>query len=322
MFDWLKKTDWKSSQPHLLLLSKFMRGDSPAHYVTAKHWQSILKEEPKKAIKRFIKEKMLEPAGLAELLHFKFKASELKNMLKVRQLKVSGRKLELITRLINFDKDGMIEATKGLHLLRCSSEAMRIAEEYISREKERRSTTETEVLRFLEIGEYINAVRTVVAFEASQVFPRGLGIDWNNYDVDSEIKALKTIFDKKPRILDNIDNDRLEKLRVAAGMMKLWGTNTTASWLPKDFITGIHLDGDSAARMLVFYAYHLRNIEHYKEACVRTLEVMSVGDSCTCSACQGISGKKYKLEDIPELPYSKCMCEIGCRCTTIATTFS
>lgn len=318
MFGWLKKTDWKSSPPHLLLLSKFLRGDSPSRYAAAEHWKSVLKEGPKEAIQRFVEDKMLEPASLAELVDFKFKASELKDMLKARQLKVSGRKPELIARLVESDMEGMVAATSDVQLLRCTPEAARIAEKYVARQDERRATTENEVLRLLERRDYVKAVRAVVAFEATQVFPRGLGIDWSNYDGSSDIKALKTIFETKPRILDDINNDLLENLRVSAGMMQLWGTNRAAPWLSEDFTTGIHLDADSAARMLVFYASHLRVMEQYKEAGVRTAEVMAVGDNLTCSACHAINGKKYRLEAALELPYANCTCEIGCRCTTVA----
>lgn len=321
MPDRLKETDWKSSPPHLLLLSKFVRGDSPTRYATAEHWKSVLNEEPKKAIQRFVEDEMLEPASLAELIDFKFKASELKDMLKARQLKVSGRKSEMIARLAESDMEGMVAATSDVQLLRCTSEAARIAGKYVAHEQERRTVTENEVLRLLERREHVKAVRAVVAFEATQIFSRGLGINWSDYDGSSDIKALKTIFERKPRILGNISNDRLENLRVSAGMMQLWGTNTAAPWLPQDFTTGIHLDADSAARMLVFYASHLRAMEQYKEAGVRTAEVMAVEDNLTCSACHGINGKKYRLDAAPELPYPNCTCEIGCRCTTVAADF-
>ena len=106
-----------------------------------------------------------------------------------------------------------------------------------------------------------------------------------------------------------------------SAMMQLWGTNMAWHWLPDGFETGIQLDSDAASRMSVFHATHLRNMAGYKEARVKTVEVSSVDDGVTCSECRKISGKKYKLENVPELPYAKCTCEIGCRCTTIAGEF-
>jgi hypothetical protein len=54
------------------------------------------------------------------------------------------------------------------------------------------------VLDVLARNEFSKAVRIVAQYEAFQVFPRGLGIDWNNYDVQSGVESLKTIFEKTP----------------------------------------------------------------------------------------------------------------------------
>ena len=110
-------------------------------------------------------------------------------------------------------------------------------------------------------------------------------------------------------------------MRIAAAMMELWGTNTAIRWVPNDFETGIPLDSDAASRMFVFHANHRRNIEGYKEAGVKTVEVSSIRDSNTCAACKKISGKKFTLNNVPELPYAKCTCDIGCRCMTVVDKF-
>ena len=106
----------------------------------------------------------------------------------------------------------------------------------------------------------------VTQYEASQVFPRGLGIDWKNYDVESGVESLKLIFERTPDILNGMEEEQLIELRRAAAMMELWGTNTAKHWLPDDFQTGIHLEGDVASRMLVFHASHIRNMQNYRSA--------------------------------------------------------
>jgi hypothetical protein len=198
---------------------------------------------------------------------------------------------------------------------------MQLARDYLEREKAKRDAAERDVLDLLAKRDFSKVVRIVAQFEASQVFPRGLGVDWTNYDVESGVESLKAIFVRTPGILKGIDESRLAKLRLGAAMMQLWGTNTARHWLPEGFQTGIQLDSDAATRMFVFHATHLRNMAGYKEARVKTVEVSSVNDENTCSECRKISGKKYELETVPELPYTKCTCEIGCRCTTIAGQF-
>jgi hypothetical protein len=321
MLGWLQKKNWRTSPAHLLLLSKFRNGDSPDRYRDAEYWETVLKEKPVKAIEQFLKEGVLEPAGLQELVDYKFKASDLKLMLKERGLKVSGRKEELVQRLIENDEQSMHEATKGLHMYLCTTEGIQLAEHYLEGEKAKRDAAERNVLDLLATKEFSKAVRIVAQYEASQVFPRGLGIDWKNYDVESGVESLRIIFEKVPGILKDIEENRLNKLRIAAAMMQVWGTNTAGRWLPDGFETGIRLDSDAACRMFVFHATHLRNMEGYKEARVKTVEVSSVGDGNTCAECQKISGKKFKLESVPELPYAKCTCDIGCRCTTIVDEF-
>ena len=70
--------------------------------------------------------------------------------------------------------------------------------------------------------------------------------------------------------------------------------NKASPRLPDDIETGIHLERDVAARMLVFHASHLRNMKQYKEAGVKTVEVLGVDDANTCPACKKISGKKVQ----------------------------
>jgi hypothetical protein len=314
MFGWLEKKDWRTSPAHLLLLSKFLKGDSPTRYRDADYWEAALKEKPAKAIENFIKEEMLESAELPELLNYKFKGTELKAMLKEKGLKVSGRKEELIQRLIDNCANEMLEATKDIVLYRCTITGMQLAESYIEGEKVKREATEQEILNLLAQEEFSKAVHVLVQYEAVQVFPRGLGLDWKSYDETSDVEFLKMIFNSTPVILKPIEENRLRQLHLASGMMRLWGTNTARRWLPDGFDTGIHLDGDTACRMFVFYALHLRNMKKYKEAGIRTVKVSGPYEN-SCSECQKIKGKIYLFDDVPEIPYAKCTCESGCRCT-------
>lgn len=318
MFDWLRKRDWKNSSSHLLLLSKFMEGDSPDHYMDAEHWKSALNESPKKAIKGFVKDGMLEPAELTQLMDFKFKVSELKSMLKNRQLKMSGRKVNLIDRLIENDAPGMEKATNDISVFKCSEGGKILVNDYLYKAKEERERAEKIALNLLKERSFKKSVEVVARYEASQVFPRGLGIDWNCNSGKTDIEVLNTIFGKPPSILNDVDDRRLENLRLAAAMMHLWGTNSPSHWLPDDFDTEIYMESDVVARMLVFYALHQRQMKYYKQAGVRTVEILTIDDSNTCSACKKLSNKKYIIDKVPELPNPNCTCKIGCRCTAVA----
>ena len=96
----------------------------------------------------------------------------------------------------------------------------------------------------------------------------------------------------------------------------LMGTNQVKEWLPLNFETGLAIDNDAAARMFVFYASHQADVANYRQSgVVKQVEVLAAQNSC--EACKKISGKKFKLNQVIELPYEYCTHEMGCRCILI-----
>ncbi len=304
---------WRSSPAHLLLLSKFRKAASPDSFRNADYWEAVLAEPPLTAIERFVKEGALEAAELPELVDFKFRASELKTLLKERGLKASGRKEELAQRLIEHDPQSMREATKAVALCRCTAEGVRLAEHYLDGERAKREAFERDTLALLTKGQLPQAVGLVVQFESSQVFPRAVG-------VNSGLEMVRLIFEKIPGILRGVTEDKLAELRCAAAMMQLWGATEARRWLPENFETGIRLDSETAARMIVSHASHLQQMQDYRSSIaeIKQVEVLGTYDENICSECRKINGKKYKLDSVPEIPYPKCTSESGCRCTTLA----
>jgi hypothetical protein len=322
MLSWLKIKDWQSSPAHLLLLSKFRNGDSPTRYQEADYWKTVLGEKPIVVIEQLIKEGMLKPAGLPELVNYKFKAPDLKSMLKASGLKISGRKEELIQRLIDNNEKLISEAIKDIKLYQCTETGLQLTENYLATEQAKRKSAEREAFDLLAREEYTNAALVVAQYEASQVFPRGLGIDWKNYNATSDAESLKVIFNSVPEILQHITKTQLTQLRLTAGMMLLWGTNKGQKyWLPDGIDTGIHLDSDTACRMFVFYASNLRKMKHFKEIGARAVKILGTNDGNTCSKCREINNEKYSIESAPELPHTKCTCPLGCRCTIAIAEF-
>lgn len=318
MFNWLQKKDWKNSEAHLLLLSKFRNGDSPETYRKAEDWESALKEKPFQAIERFLKDGALELAILQELVAYKFKASELKSLLSEKKLKVTGSKEELIQRLIENNEKLMRESTNDLVLYRCTGNGIQLAERYIENEKAKRKTAENITFELLIKKDLSGAARIATNYEASQIFPRGIGIDWKNYDTELSTK-LRTIFEGVPEILKGIEKEKIAELRLATAMEILWGTKAK-DWLPDGFQTSIHLDPDVASRMFNYYSSHNRNMQSYRLSSTKTVEVIG-SEQNSCVECKKINGKKYKLENVPELPYAKCTCVLGCKCTTVASYY-
>jgi hypothetical protein len=63
--------------------------------------------------------------------------------------------------------------------------------------------------------------------------------------------------------------------------MALWGENKASKWLPPNFKTGLSMDNDSAARMLLFNSQHKETLKQYGESkVVQYVEILATPESC------------------------------------------
>lgn len=311
---------WKKSPAHLLLLSKFLSTRSVEDFSGSDDWKAALREAPQKAIKRFLNEGMIERADLVGLLGYKYKVYELKKMLKQRGLPVSGRKTELIDRLVKADPEGMAKTVAGLNLRQCSKQGREITEQYLALEKQKRVTVERKVLDALQKHKFRAASQLVASYEADQVFPRGMGIDWKNHDPRRDVAVLNGIFGRKPKVLAQFNDRQFELLSITAGMKYLWGTIRAKDLLPPDEAELVR-DNEAAVRAINSHALYLVQLSEFRKAGVKTVEIRNCNDSLVCEACRKLGKKKHKLDKVPELPYEKCTSEAGCRCWMVAADF-
>lgn len=307
--------DWRKSPAHLLVLSKFCSPRAADDVAGSDIWKTVLKEDPNKAIKRFLDEGLLEQASLNGLVSYRYKVSELKPMLRQRGLPVSGRKADLIERLVQSDPEGMRKATRGLSVLQATEEGREIAEEYLAQAKEARAKVEKQTLQALRESRFREASQVVAAFEARQVFPRGIGIDWENHDPNRDAIILKAIFQGRPKALARLDQGKLEPLHLAAGMKYLWGNISAQDWLPPDFETGLPMDRGAVVMMLCSYGLNQFELASYRKTpYVKSVEIETCNDDHVCEACRELAARKHHLSAVPDLPYEGCTSERGCRC--------
>ncbi|MCA9089011.1 MAG: SAP domain-containing protein [Planctomycetaceae bacterium] len=317
MFGWLKK-DWRKSPAHLLLLSKFRNGDCPERYVNADHWKAALGDAPGNVIADFVADKVVTNGNIEDKVIFKFKLTELKEIAKCNGIKISGRKEDLAKRLVERDSNAMLEATRDVIVLVCTHDGRILVDEYLDRQMEERNDAVNQTLAALDRLQFAEAVRVVAKYESSQVFPRGVGINWRNPDVARGTTRLRYVFEHVPELLLGVNNLVLAELRKAAAMMDLWGVSSAKPWCSMDYATGTHLDHDACARMLMFHASHLYKLQEYVAMGIKRVEIVGTFDGATCEACKKINGKKYPISKVPQLPNPFCTCKLGCRCTMAA----
>lgn len=121
-----------------------------------------------------------------------------------------------------------------------------------------------------------------------------------------------------PRILGKISDIDDARLRFAAALLSLGVRRAAKVALPKSFRTERGHDRESAVRMVLFGAYHRRNIRRMQEAGIRFARVKAIRDGSGCAACAALDGAVAELGAVPELPFPACSCPEGCRCRVLA----
>lgn len=319
-------SDWKRSPAHLELLSKYIKPLS-IYYIADSYrspdWYEALKEHSLGAIQRFIEEGYLVRPDISTLMNYKLIIPELKKLCADRGLPVSGKKTDLINRLITTDEPGMQRELSELKVVMCSEKGKLLAQAYLEMRKQEREEAEKLVMDYLRKREFLQAGTSVAKYEANQVFPRGLGIDWRKESLFPNPRntyILKSIFEETPTVAKGVNQQELEQFRLAAGSMQLWGSDAEA----KRLLEGVEsisskCDNLSFARMLWQSAVNKYDLKEYRDLARATgnknykIEILTCNDEHVCDACKRLAKKKYPLfGDVPELPNPDC--SHNCRC--------
>lgn len=115
--------EWQKSPAHIYFLSLFLKPATVEEVSRYADWKSILGEEAQDAVDRYLALSLVENCDLTEQMEHCFTVTDLKKMLIDRNKPVSGRKLELILRLIQEDPEGMKKAVTHMRMVfKCSEQ--------------------------------------------------------------------------------------------------------------------------------------------------------------------------------------------------------
>lgn len=177
------------------------------------------------------------------------------------------------------------------------------------------------MLELLQEGRLRDAFRLRLAWDASKATGWKFGDDWARADLSDEVALAESIRTLRPGILGDVDEAHLDVLRAAAiAEMVLGETGQLRSWKGEGWPTGTRFSSEVATRMIVFAAWHRRNIDDAEAGAYLVRRVASFennGDGGTCEACRE-AARRYKqveLHELPEIPLPACTSEHGCRCS-------
>jgi hypothetical protein len=209
--------------------------------------------------------------------------------------------------LLERDFFGMKIDYENIGLLALSEKGCLLANEYHTALSNSRQIA----AGFLVDGQYAEAVRIANEFDKSVGFPKGdLQIGVDSDDIERIMTAI-------PSILEGCSCADLQALRLYVALDSLGLPSEKTRQEMRASVPGTRFDFEVASRMLLFNAHHKRNISQARSALLREVELLSVGDDQSCEPCKRFAGKKFMLDQAPDLPNRDCESVYGCRCTVI-----
>lgn len=296
-------SDWKQSPAHIGLLLAF---EKPRDIKQVFDWEwprQELGEKTEDVIKRFLQEGMLVPASVEEGLNKLFQVDQLKRLLSERGLPSSGRKAELIERLVSHDRQGMGKIV-GNSIVKCSEAALLLIDE--RKQKVERETAVAERLTY-QAFQSLNPKEACRIYEA---FRRSFIHSTYKMSVDS-VADLQFILTGHPKILSRLSPENLKALQLATCMKTLWKARTTEKWLPPTF-TSPFKNNDIPTNYLVRHAEYQRYLTGLRGFAKQVKVSFHMGDIESCNLCVALDGQVFDIGAVPELPIPGCTSETGC----------
>ena len=325
----LVPANWANSQPHLALLEKFLSAREVKDWFL-ELWAPAFRTNPQRVIDGLIAHGALELAPTV---------ADLKMMLSSRGLKVSGKKAELIQRLLEADPKGMEVPQAHRMILRCTPAASQAVSRWKAEQARAFETASDSVIAALRDRHFKEAIRTADAYRKNKFEPpihpgvAAMTIRSAPRSIEERAKDLATVFTMRPKIPNELQPGQWEGLYLNYAVWELLGRLTPEESepgfteededdnreAPEKCVpgpTGIKaINSTAATRMLSSHVKHQRDLARMRESGIKKAKIIGIGG---CEACLAPKDQTFRLDELPELPYKDCTCELGCRCTAIA----
>ena len=313
----LVPANWANSQPHLALLKRFLLARDAKDGVPD-YWAPAFGMSPQCVIDGMAAHRALEPLPLLEKIEFCHTVAELRKILSSRGLKVSGKKAELVQRLLEADPKGMEKLCAHRMILRCTPAASQAVSRWEAEQATAFEMATDDVIAALRNRNFKTAIRAADAYRNNKFKPpvhpaqEAMTIHPATRSVEERADDLAAVFTMRPKILEGLQPEQWESLNLNYAVGELIGREAPEKCLPGFAGIGV-MNSATATRMLSFYVGHQRDLARMRELGIKKATIIGVGG---CEACLALNNKTFSLDKLPELPYKDCTNGLGCRCTT------
>ncbi len=296
------------------------------HYYGNQGWEEALGMPVSEAFSLFRQEKLVRAADPATDTHHLashlLSIAKLKDLLKPHGAKTSGKKEDLISRLLGLNPDLLFAALPNQNYFVATARGNALIEARVSARRAKQEQCELRILEHLDKGETVDAIHAWNQFAEGEPFKSK--IDGNRFA--RELNILNTIkYSACGYLRNRLAPEEVDTLRAFAGIKQLCGKNLSKAALEKlrpdieSFNQAGHgLSMETAARMLTFFAIGQENLRDFKKMGYKFASICSCSGSC--EFCKSQSGIRHHVEQVPELPHQGCTHPSGCRCTYLMHT--
>ena len=307
-----------------LFLAEFRNGSSVTWISDKEYYKtkiySFYLGDLKKIISSLTKDGLLRLMTPEEIFSKDNKITDLKEECKKRGLKVSGKKDELVARIMEADPDLRKNLEKQNDQLICTTTGQIAVNEFYERMKQQEKDLQTLVFALFEEKRYKDAANAVEQIRNRRVFP-----DWwmddftSQLSLDVEEKEVEMIWKETPKALSGLKKAFLDKARFWISWDMLWGTNHIREFEKEP----TNVDGLSIGQVmqaLMIYATGKRQLADLQKTRVfKGVRIVGLAkDTVLCPECQKLTNKVYDLKKAPVIPNEKCQNPAPCPLSYIA----
>lgn len=296
----------------LALLSEFLQPQNIKKLSDG--WENVLKRPVEQTCNEFIKLGLLVSPPKELLLDSCYTAVELKTLLRQNELPVSGTKQKLIERLLPIAVS-LDSISKDIYF--CTPDAKNRVDNYLAKKNKEESEVAEKVLRLLSERNIKQAIILTAQLKKSYTDKQRLKL-FNNPIAIKEPenyreKLLTLLLSANPQILSDFGAQDLESLRLSAAMWQIGFSGKYLELPLNGYIGNARFSIETSRRMVVFYAINKMKIDQFKNLDAK-ITCSIIGGLCQIG--QSMNGKKFSLNEIPELPYKDCQDTFrGCTCS-------